>query len=211
MAETKDITVIDTRLAEGFRGYGRPSISETIKVNQTTPLPDLMRKIKAAVDYPRIKIGMLIIGAHGYAEPGVDGALHDGFGMQLCQEDLTMQSVHFFRALEGQFENRDLGITLVGCGVARQERVKTASGTLMGFGEKLCVAIARATMTGVVASTETHKGYEGKIRRRVGGAVEDTPVFDPGSWEGAVYIFTPDGSKTKAPPGLLARLVKGAP
>ena len=35
--------------------------------------------------------------------------------------------------------------------------------TLMGFGEKLCAAIARATMTGVVVSTETRKLYEGKI------------------------------------------------
>jgi hypothetical protein len=48
--------------------------------------------------------------------------------------------------------------------------------TLMGFGEKLCAAIARATMTGLVVS----------IRRRVEGAVEDTP-------------------------GLLARLVTGTP
>ena len=211
MAETKDITVIDTRLAQGFRGYGRPSISETIQVNQTTPLPDLMRKIKAAVDYPRIKIGMLIIGAHGYAEPGVDGALHDGFGMQLCQEDLTMQSVHFFRALEGQFESRDLGITLGRLRRRPPGAGEDRLGHANGIRRKLCVAIARATMTGVVASTETQKGYEGKIRRRVGGSVEDTPVFDPGSWEGAVYIFTPDGAKTKAPPGLRARLVKGTP
>jgi hypothetical protein len=58
--------------------------------------------------------------------------------------------------------------------------------TLMGFGEKLCAAIARATMTGLVVSTETRKLYEGKIRRRVEGAVEDTP-------------------------GLLARLVTGTP
>jgi hypothetical protein len=87
--------------------------------------------------------------------------------------------------------------------------VKTASGTPMGFGEKLWVAIARATMTGMVASTETQKGYEGKLGRGAGS--KDTSVFDLGSWDGAVYIFTPDGSKTKAPPGLLARLVKGSP
>lgn len=59
--------------------------------------------------------------------------------------------------------------------------MKTASGTLMGFGEKLWVAIARATMTGMVASTETQKGYEansGEARSK------DTSVLDLGPWEG---------------------------
>jgi hypothetical protein len=77
----------------------------------------------------------------------------------------------------------------------------------MGFGEKLWVAIARATMTGMVASTETQKGYEGKLGR---GAVEGHVCLGPGPLGGAVFIFTPDGSKTKAPPGLLARLVEGS-
>ncbi|PYN87610.1 MAG: hypothetical protein DMD87_13025 [Candidatus Rokuibacteriota bacterium] len=211
MAETRGVTVIDTRLAEGLQGYGGPSVGDAIKVNASTPMPDMMRQIKAKVDYPRIKIGMLIIAAHGYAERGADGVTHDGFGMQLCREDLDMNSVHYFRALEGQFESRDLGLTLVGCGVARQERVKTRDGIKMGFGESLCTAIARLTLTGVVASTDLQQGFSGTVRRRVGASIEDTPVFDPGSWEGAVYIFTPDGAKKKAPPGLLARLVKGSP
>src|SRR5881296_651543 len=188
MAETRGVTVIDTRLAEGLQGYGGPSVGDAIKVNASTPMPDMMRQIKAKVDYPRIKIGM-----------------------QICREDLDMNSVHYFRALEGQFESRDLGLTLVGCGVARQERVKTRDGIKMGFGESLCTAIARLTLTGVVASTDLQQGFSGTVRRRVGASIEDTPAFDPGSWEGAVYIFTPDGAKKKAPPGLLARLVKGSP
>jgi hypothetical protein len=210
MADTRDITVIDTRLAQSLVGYGGPSAERPIKVDASTPMPDLMRRIKEAVDYPRIKIGMLIIAAHGYYEEDVTKGHHDGFGMQLCREDLDMTSVHFFRALEGQFARHDLGLTLLGCGVARQERVKTSQGTLMSFGEALCTAVARATMTGVVAATETQAGVSGNVRRRSGAQVEDVPVFDPGSWEGPVYIFTPDGSKTKAPTGLLTQLVKGA-
>lgn len=211
MADTKDVTVIDTRLAEGLLGYGSSSMGETIKVDDKTPLPDLMRKIKATVDYPRTKIGMLIIAAHGYAWKGTDGITHDGFGMQLCREDLDMKSVHYFRALEGQFASRELGLTLVGCGMARQERVKTPSdGTQMGFGESLCSAIAKLTLTGVVASTETQTGVAATMKWRVGGLPQETPVFDPGKWEGDVYIFTPDGAKKKASPGLLAQLVKGS-
>jgi len=209
MAETRYITVIDTRLAEGLSEYGVPTVREPIKVDGTTPLAEMMRKIKSAVDYPRVKIEMLIIAAHGYAERGLDKRAHDGFGMQLCAEDLDMESVHWFRALEGQFASRELGITLLGCGVANQVRVKTSGGTKMGFGERLCSAIARATMTGVVAATETQSGFSGVETRRVGGRIKDVPVFRPGSWEGDVFIFTPDGMKTKAPLGLLDKLVKG--
>ena len=216
MAETRDVTVIDTRLADRLEGYGGPSARDPIKVNASTPMADMMRQIKAKVDYPRVKIGMLIIAAHGYGERDVDSAAHDGFGMQLCLEDLDMKSVHYFCALEGQFASRDLGLTLLGCGVARQERVKTRDGVKMGFGERLCTAIARATLTGVVASTDVQRGSPNTVKRRVGKTlqdfrVEETRVYDPGAWEGSVYIFTPDGAKTKATPGLLARLVKGSP
>jgi hypothetical protein len=211
MAETRDITVIDTRLADRLEGYGRQSAGNTIKVNGSTPLSDMMRQIKAKVDYPHIKIGMLIIAAHGYAERDVHNATHDGFGMQLCREDLDMKSVYCFGALEGQFASRDLGLTLLGCGVARQELVRTRDGMKLGFGERLCAAIARLTMTGVVASTDVQKGSPDTVRRRFGASVEDIQIYDPGSWEGSVYIFTPDGAKTKATPGLLGRLVKGSP
>ena len=42
--------------------------------------------------------------------------------------------------LDGLFESRELGITLLGCRVAAH-RVVTGSGVKMGFGEKLCKAI----------------------------------------------------------------------
>src|SRR5262245_34892449 len=117
MAETRDLTVIDSRLARGLLIKGRSAPGKPIEVNDKTPLSELMRQIKASVDYPRIKIGMLLIAAHGYAEEDVKGIAHDGFGMQLCAEDLDMKTVHFFGALEGQFASRDLGLTLLGCGM----------------------------------------------------------------------------------------------
>ncbi len=158
-----NIVAIDRRLASEVVGFG-PSIHHTIVVDQNTPMPDMMRQIKSVVDYPRTKIGMLIIAAHGYAEKGADGKAHDGFGMELCKEDLDMQSVRYFRALEGLFESHDLGITLLGCGVAAQERVSMAGGvSKLGFGESLCKAIAVATMTGVMASSDLQKVTSGQL------------------------------------------------
>src|SRR5262245_31808123 len=104
-----NIVVIDRRLGDDLVNFGASSHRQ-ISVDQSTLLPDLMRQIKSAVDYPRDKIEMLTIAAHGYAWEGIDGKTRDGFGMQLCKEDLDMQSVHWFRALDGLFQSRDLGI-----------------------------------------------------------------------------------------------------
>lgn len=150
------------------------------------------------VDYPRNKIGTLMIAAHGYAVTGADGKAHDGFGMQLCKEDLDMNSVHYFRALDGLFESHEPGITLLGCGVAAQERVIMADGGVeTGFGHQLCKAIAMATSTGVKASTSLQSGDSGEVTQRIGGNVKSVSVFDPGRWEGDVSLFKPDGTKSK--------------
>jgi hypothetical protein len=192
-----NIVAVDRRLATNVVGFG-PSAHHTIVVDQATPMPDLMRRIKSVVDYPRTKIGMLIIAAHGYAERGADGKAHDGFGMQLCKEDLDMQSVHYFRALEGLFESHDLGITLLGCGVAAQERVSMAGGvSRVGFGERLCKAIAVATVTGVMASSNLQNVTSGQLTQRINGRIETLDTMDPGPWEGNVWIFTPDGTKKR--------------
>ena len=192
-----NIVAIDRRLSTDVINYG-PASHHRILVDETTPMPELMRRIKKAVDYPTSKIGMLIIAAHGYAEEGTDGKAQDGFGMQLCQEDLDMNSVHFFRALDGLFENRDLGITLLGCGVAAQKGVTTKTGFKVGFGERLCKAMALATATGIMAATAVQSVSVGETTQRINGIVETGVVLDPGAWEGDVWIFRPDGSKTKA-------------
>jgi hypothetical protein len=191
--------VIDTRLAQDVVNL-KQSPYQLIRVDETTPMPDMMRQVKAAVDYPKKKIRMLTIAAHGYAIETPGGTKHDGFGMQLCREDLDLNSVHFFRMLEGLFESRDLGITLLGCGVAAQERVRTGSGVQMSFGERLCKAICAGTSTGVMASTSVQKIWEGTITQRRRGNIETVKAFDAGEWEGDVWIFRPDGSKTKAKP-----------
>ena len=61
-----NIVVIDTRLAQDIVNL-KASSYHLIRVDQTTPMPDMMRQIKNAVDYPKKKIGMLTIAAHGYA------------------------------------------------------------------------------------------------------------------------------------------------
>jgi hypothetical protein len=192
-----NIVVIDKRLAEDVVNFGAPS-HQLIRVDGATPMPNMMRQIRNAVDYPKSKIRMLIIAAHGYAEEAIDKTTHDGFGMQLCQEDLDMNSVHFFRMLDGLFESHELGITLLGCGVAAQKRVMTKNGPKMGFGEKLCKAICAGTATGVMASTSVQKIFQGQITQRIRDQIETVTALDPGPWEGDVWIFRPDGSKTKA-------------
>lgn len=192
-----NIVVIDRRLGEDVINYGASS-HQLIQVDVSTPMPELMRRIKAVVDTPRDKIGMLIIAAHGYAYKSTNGKSYDGFGMQLCAEDLDMQSVHFFRALDGLFESPELGITLLGCGVAAQERVATTEGVKMGFGERLCKAIAAGAATGVMASTSVQDISQGHLTQRIRGQIKTMDVVDPGAWEGDVWIFRPDGSKTKA-------------
>jgi hypothetical protein len=194
-----NIVVIDTRLAQDVVNL-KVSSYHLIRVEETTPMPDMMRQIKNVVDYPKKKIDMLTIAAHGYAERARDGTTHDGFGMQLCREDLDMSSVHYFRMLEGLFESRDLGITLLGCGVAAQRRVVTGGGVKMGFGEKLCKAICAGTSTGVMASTSVQDITAGTITQRRRGRIETVKAFDPGNWEGEVWIFRPDGSRTKTTP-----------
>ena len=192
-----NIVVIDTRLAQDVVNLKVPT-HHLIRVDETTPMPDMMRQVKSVVDHPQKKIGMLTIAAHGYAERARNGTTHDGFGMQLCKEDLDMNSVHFFRMLDGLFESRELGITLLGCGVAAQKLVNTSNGAKMGFGEKLCKAICAGTSTGVMASTSVQDITAGMTTQRNRGRIETVNAFDPGPWEGDVWIFRPDGSKTKA-------------
>lgn len=194
-----NIVVIDTRLAEDVVNFGAAS-HRVINVDGSTPMPYMMRQIKDAAADAKSKIQTLVIAAHGYAEEGIDGKAYDGFGMQLCKEDLDMQSVHFFDVLKGLFESRERGITLLGCGLAAQIRVKTKGGYKMGFGEDLCRQISRLTDTGVMASTARQEDVEGKVTLRIGGQIKTITAMDPGPWEGDVWIFTPDGSKAKARP-----------
>jgi hypothetical protein len=194
---TKNITVTDTRLAQRLVNYGA-SHQRHIQVDAKTSMPELMRKIKESLDYPNNKIAMLIIAAHGYSVTGMDGGHFQGFGMQLCDTGLDIKSVHFFRALDGLFADADLGITLLGCGAAAQSRVITKNGGVeMGFGERLCKAMAQATSTGVMASSDVQRAEFGEITERIKGNVATTQVIDPGGWEGDVWIFKPDGTKIK--------------
>lgn len=150
----------------------------------------------------RNKITMLSIFAHGYAEPGEDGKLYDGFGMQFCKEDLIMETAYNFAMLDGFFANKELGITLSGCGVTAQQRFRAENGdTMIGFGERLCKGIAQAASTGVKASTslQVTETDPDQVRRNNRGLPElFRGCTDPGPWEGEVWIFTPDGKKAKA-------------
>ena len=194
-----DIIVIDNRLAQDMVGFG-PERPETIVVNEHIPMLKMLDKIKTKVNNSiSNQIGMLIIAAHGYSYRGIDGKAYSGFGMQLCQEDLDLKSVHLFSMLKGLFSSKDLGIRLMGCGVAADSKVKTEAGIQLGFGSRLCRALAEKTGTGVVASSDLQITSFGDVNRRnTRGLSEIIPVANPGCWEGQVWKFSPDGKRKQA-------------
>ncbi len=194
-----DIIVIDNRLAQDMVGFGsyKPT---TIVVNQHIPISKLLDNIKIKVENSISKqIGILMIAAHGYSYRGTDGKVYSGFGMQLCQEDLDLKSVHLFGTLKGLFSSKDLGIRLMGCGVAADSKVKTEAGIQSGFGSRLCRALAESTGTGVVASSDLQITSFGDVNRRNNmGLSEIIPVANPGCWEGKVWKFSHDGKRKQA-------------
>ena len=147
---TINITVIDKRVHDCLK-YPAPAPYHFV-VDGKILMKHLFEQIKTNVG--RNKITMLTIVAHGYAERGKDGKVYDGFGMVFCKEDLIMETAYNFAMFDGFFASKELGITLLGCGVAAQQRFRAENGeTMIGFGESLCKAIAQAASTGVKAST----------------------------------------------------------
>lgn len=194
-----NVLVLERRLGDELVNHG--STTHTIiAVDQTTPLMEMMRKIKASVAYPHEKIELLTIAAHGYAEEDTHGKTHDGFGMQLCREDLDMNTVSSFRALDGYFKNRDLGIALLGCGVAEQKTIRTSAGVKTGFGQRLCRAICMGASVGVMASSSVQHITETTFKQRFGARVDLIKSIDAGAWEGDVWLFKPDGTQRKIRP-----------
>ena len=198
-----NISVIDKRVHHRRCdwGIGGPS-PDRLVVDASSGLADILTKIKKAAGQD--KVVMLSILAHGFGQKGADGKMYGGFGVEFCKENINLQTVKQFGVLRGIFASKTLGIELIGCGAAAQYRFKTAAGGwAIGFGWRLCKALAAATQTGVKASSELQdvdlKRYAYTIRvRGLPTQVTDT-CADPGKWEGQVWIFTPDGRVSKAP------------
>jgi hypothetical protein len=182
-----------------------------LTVNGATELDRLLQDIKGRVGKGN-KIGVLSILCHGLAHAEYEDEAktkikiwHGGFGMEFCKEDITLKTVSRFGGLKGLFANRALGIKLIGCAAAAQEVfnvVPSGKEKMRSFGKRLCWSLARATGTGIMASTslqdaDVNKLYK-KVTVRSGWDItekeeEVAQCVEPGKWEGKVWIFTPDG------------------
>jgi hypothetical protein len=133
------VVIHDTRLA-GPSPTGDLSL---VRVDAQTPLSQLVQQVNnLAFQYgDEIRIRVM---CHGYEENG-----RGGFGLQLCREDLTLNTVNQLAPWNG---NLSYGITIYSCAAAD---VAPGHAGIVGDGRLLCSRIAGVTATEVRAADAT--------------------------------------------------------
>jgi hypothetical protein len=167
---TIDISVLDTRLSE----HGTDKLcawmeaasdpNTRLTVNKATKLDRFLEDVKTRVGNNKIRT--LSIFAHGFGQEEYADeqktkvkAIHGGFGIEFCEENILLSTVDKFQQLNGLFESKHLGIKLVGCAAAEEEVVRivpSGKEKRRSFGKTLCWALAKASGAGVMASTSIH-------------------------------------------------------
>ena len=192
------IRVIDRRVGHSFD----PPLPRDLVVGPKSDLNLLFADIFDQADGTRIET--LILMSHAFYQPDAQGMHHVGFGIELGQQNITLDNAAgFFSRLANRFASDLRGIELRGCGAAAYSRVVGAAGIVaVGDGLSLCQAIANAARTGVLASPEAQPG-ECQVMptagmRRSGATI--TPIAHTevgrcalGSWTGQVWTFVPNG------------------
>jgi hypothetical protein len=124
---------------------------------------------------------------HGLAGPVHDSVAGvstytEGFGLQICKESLTFDTIQQISVLNGLVDV----ITLYACGPANTRR---GFANTRADGQRFCSELAAYANAEVVAPSET-QWYS-----RVGGTPNASDgTIDFGAWEGSVYRFYPDGT-----------------
>jgi hypothetical protein len=191
------------KLCEWIKGAGDPRYRLT--VNGATKLDRFLQDVKKRVGRNKINVLSILCHGLGYEEYRDEAktkikVIHGGFGMEFCDENILPTTVRNFRALRGLFANRNLGIKLIGCAAAAEEQfnvVPSGKEKKRSFGRRLCWSLARATGTGIMASSSLQDVDVNKLYRKVrsGWEIKDVEVgkcVEPGKWEGKVWILTPD-------------------
>lgn len=149
-----------------------------IRVGPTTPIREMIQQVRnAAIRYGNdVKLNIL---CHGYEERG-----ELGYGLQLCREDLTLQTVDQLRDLAGQLS---YGIDIYSCGAANTASWQVGQ---RGDGWMLCSRIARTTQSVLRAAVLTQmynysNGFMGLFRQAI----------NFGRWEGRVITFDSRGNE----------------
>jgi len=203
------------------------------RVDEDTPLDSFLQSVKSFLknksgrDNWFCKIGVLRILAHGYghceytsrdAYRKAQGkcenphrkdvkAIHPGFGIEFCKDDINLETVEKFKSLNGLFYRQDaVGIELVGCGAAREESFfiyPNSTKKEHGFGRKLCKKLAEVTGTCVKASEAFQKMQIDSNEKTYRWGEEVQTVRGCARWgdfTGQVWIFKPDGKAEKLRP-----------
>jgi hypothetical protein len=216
--ETIDIDVLDTRLTDSrttswyckWTKGGDPD--KRLRVDENIKLDSFLDTVKSRLRGR--KLGVLSILAHGFgvleypdrAKKG-EPKIHGGFGIEFCEENLLLTTVEQFKKLKGVFSNRDLGIILMGCAAAAEDRFLVAPGTKeykTGFGKQLCSKLAAVTDTGVMASESLQEAKVDTSPRtyRWGNDIQEVAscVEFPG-WKGTLLVFSPNGKMKRVQSG----------
>jgi hypothetical protein len=158
---------------------------------------------KVAAEAGNRKIGRLMISCHAYMK---DGKFTIFLGSVGGVEGIRVADVGIFAPLRGKFSNGLRGIELQVCNVGENGSGLTPrEAPSVASGAELCQAIANATGTGVIASTEQQPvdclRTSGEYTERVHGlpvtrtVVTVTDCED--TWTGNLWVFTPGGRGAK--------------
>jgi hypothetical protein len=189
-----ELRVLDTRIGARFK---RPRPSDII-VGSATPLSQVLGWIGDAAGSGRI--ARLSICCHGY-ESGVENEsmaysrIGGGFGLQLGATDLTWRTVSDFSVLAPKFGPGSM-IDIYSCAAAED----TTDGTgFTGNGRLLMRELAGYTGAIVRASDAPQTFTQGVVGHGFWGMTFYTEYegVDFGEWEGAVWLFRPDGSRSR--------------
>lgn len=171
----------DTRLD----GVPMPISSDraNIIVNGSMPLQTFVTKF--LILHSRFgNFAKMRIKCHGLEQDVVDERrggtrVIGGFGLQFCQEGITLESVALLAPLNGKVSL----ITIPSCRAAHTSHGVTADGTVLhGDGMEIMRRMARITGARVMASPHL------QVSDMVDGERH------AGEWSGTVYTFNPDGT-----------------
>ena len=198
----KRLVLLDFRLT----GMVTDGIGEVIRVGAGTDIQKAFNKV-AARAFGLGGLDDLLICCHGFEAlfedyDGQVSFMSGGFGLQLCNENLTLANVGVTAVLKAAPPEVQLvkRIVVLSCAAAETNRLTKVFGA---DGKRLMGAIALTTGASVVASTAS-QSYDlipgvAQSLRSAGG--RDDWRINFGEWEGDVFEFSPaDGSARKLKP-----------
>ena len=169
-----NVLVYDRRLEGSVPKFD----GKVVEAGKHMNLHEMVSRILVIADENGGKIGAIHIMGHGIEEEEVGG-----YGVLLCKEELTNNTVHMLRPLRGKVDK----IVLLACSAAHTAKGNTR---LDGDGDLFCHRLANLTRTWVKASTFRQEYVIWSWAKSWG--------TDFGNWEGDAWWFSPDGRKLKA-------------